>query len=451
MNGVPHAASPVTVIPLPSAARFTTGDSLIDAVVTALADAGETLQPYDVLLVTSKVVSLTEGAVVTRPDGDLTTARRDQARRDAAEIVADSPHVLVTRTRHGFVAANGGIDASNVADSAELLLLPDDPDGSAATIRHALTSRFAVPLAVIVTDTFGRPWRMGQTDVALGVSGIAAVRDERGHTDLYGKTLDVTEAAIADALAGASDLVRSKASGTPFVLIRGVDLSLFDANRDREGAALVRPFDRDLFRFGGATAVLNGLAARRTVRQFLPHQPVDDTVLRAAVSAAVTVAAPHHTQPWQFIHLTDDTRHRLLDRMAATWRADLRADGLDDAVSDARINRSDRLLRDAPTLILAFVSLADAHTYADRRRTRAEHDLFLLSGGAAIQNFQVALAAHGAASAWLSAPLFCQDIIRLTLDLPATWYPVGVLAAGYPTVTPPPREPQPVDTFWHTR
>lgn len=443
--------SKISIIALPTATHFQAGDSLVDAIDDALRAAKETLQPYDVLLITSKVVSLTENAVVTRPQGDLTQARRDQARRDADSIVADSPHVLVTRTHHGFVAANGGIDASNMADGTKLLLLPHDPDGSAASLREAIQTRHGVPTAVIITDTFGRAWRMGQTDVALGVSGISALRDERGQSDLYGHTLDVTEAAVADALAGASDLVRTKASGTPFVLVRGVDPALFADTKNREGATLVRPADRDLFRFGGPTAVEEGLGARRTVRQFEKNRLVDEQVLTKAVEAALSVSAPHHATPWQFVQLTDTTRDLLLTRMAALWQHDLARDGVSDTTIAARREKSDRVLRDAPTLLAAFVSLDGAHTYPDRRRSRAEQNLFLLSGGAAIQNFQVTLSAHGAASAWLSAPLFCTDVVRLTLRTPATWYPVGFLACGYPVTRPAPRQQLAHESHFHIR
>lgn len=443
----PNSAS-ISVIPVPSQATFTHGDDLADAIETALTANALTLQPYDVVLVSSKVVSLTEGATVSRTAGDLTAARRDYARRDAHEIVADSPHVLITRTKHGFVAANGGLDASNVADRTQLLLLPDDPDRSAQILRHALTTRYDVTVAVIITDTFGRPWRMGQTDVALGVSGIHPVRDERGTTDLYGQTLDVTEAAIADALAGAADLVRHKASGTPFVLIRGLDPALFDPTVNAGGQALIREPDRDLFRFGGSTAIEHGLVQRRTIRQFVADQTVPDTVIEAAVRTAIQVSAPHHSQPWRFSALTDTTRQTLLDQMAAAWRTDLTRDGINPEVIDRRLEHSNAVLRQAPTLLVAFVDLAAADTYGDRRRQHAEHELFMLSGGAAIQNFQVTLAAHNAASAWISAPLFCADVIRSALDVPGTYRPLGMLAIGYPATTPPVRAVPDVNRFF---
>jgi coenzyme F420-0:L-glutamate ligase / coenzyme F420-1:gamma-L-glutamate ligase len=153
----------------------------------------------------------------------------------AIAIVADTPGVLITRTPHGFVAANGGIDGSNVDDGDLALLLPADPDASAAALRADPGRAHRRDVGVVVTDTFGRPWRVGQTDVALGVAGAPALRDERGGRDLDGRPLVVTAPAVADELAAAADLVRTKASGTPFVLIRGLP-----PDRPGTGADLVR-------------------------------------------------------------------------------------------------------------------------------------------------------------------------------------------------------------------
>ncbi|MEX1162636.1 MAG: coenzyme F420-0:L-glutamate ligase [Nitriliruptor sp.] len=431
-------------IALPTPVRFTEGDDLVTAIADAADAAGVELRDGDVICVASKVVSLVEGALVDLPDADdPRAARRELARREAVRIVADTPGVLVIETRHGFVSANGGIDASNVADDdgpARALLLPIDPDASADRLRGQLTARFGVELGVIVTDTFGRPWRLGQTEVALGVAGTAALRDERGSTDLDGAVLEVTEAAIADEVAGIADLVRSKASGTPFVVVRGLDPDVPHGT----GRDLVRPPEQDLFRSGGPTAAESAVGARRTVRRFDPDRPVPPTALRAAVAAAATAPAPHHTRPWRFLRLRPETRTRLLDAMAERWRADLAGDGLDGDRIERRITRSDAVLRVAPELLLPGVVLDGAHHYPDERRAAAERDLFLLSGGAALQNLQVVLAAHGLGSAWISSTVFCVDTVRAELALPDTWVPTGMLAVGYPATSPPPREP--VDT-----
>jgi coenzyme F420-0:L-glutamate ligase/coenzyme F420-1:gamma-L-glutamate ligase len=426
------------VVALATPHRLAAGDDLTAVLLDAVAAAGEELHDGDVVCVASKAVAVVEDARIGPPEVDGTPddeAVRTAARGRAAEIVVDGPRVLVTRTHHGFVAANGGIDRSNVGGG--LIDLPADPDASAAALRDALRTRTGADVGVVITDTFGRPWRLGQTDVALGVAGTAALRDERGSTDLDGRPLEVTVAAVADEVAGAADLVRTKGAGAPFVLLRGLARGTPGTGRD-----LVRPRDEDEFRHGGATAVRAGLAARRTVRSFAPDRTVPAGALARAAAAAATAPAPHHTRPWRLVRLRDVTRTRLLDAMAAAWRADLGADGLDAAAVDRRLARSDAVLRAAPELLAAFVDLSGAHRYPDVRRTRAERDLFLLAGGAALEAALVSLAADGLGAAWVSATTFCPDTAREVLGLPATWEPLGLVAVGWPATATPPRGPQ---------
>ncbi len=421
---------------LPCSRRFGPDDDLADALLAATRDAGHDLVDGDVVCVASKVVSLVEGARVVLPPGDPHTARRELARARAADIVADAPWVLITRTHHGYVAANGGIDASNVGDVRALLELPVDPDASAASLRQALRARTGIEVGVVITDTFGRPWRLGQTDVALGIAGAPALRDERGGTDLDGDPLEVTEAAVADEIAGVADLVRTKASGTPFVLVRGLE-----RGEPGRGADLVRAPDADLFAAGGPTAGERAVAARRTIRRFDPDRAVPNAALEAAVTAAASAPAPHHTRPWRFLRLRAPTRARLLDAMARRWREDLIADGTTTGAIERRIARSDAVLREAPELLVPLVALDRAHRYPDERRATAERDLFVLSGGAALANLQIVLTAHGLGAAWISSTAFCAPTVREVLDLDEHWQPLGMVAVGWPAGGPP--EPRP--------
>ena len=452
----PAPRSDLRVVALPSRHRFSPGDDLLAPLLDALREAGVDLADGDIVCVASKVVALSEGALLEDPhavedasdapegassDGDR-AAVRALARARATEIVTEAPWVTVTRTPHGFVAANGGIDRSNVPGSA-WLDLPADPDGSAELLRRAIADATGQDVGVLVTDTFGRPWRLGQTDVALGAAGLTVLRDERGATDLDGRPLAVTVAAVADAIAAAADLVRSKASGTPFVLVRGLArLTSAGGAVTGTGADLIRPLAEDLFRRGAAEAAIEGLSARRTVRHFAADRPVPDAAIAEAVAAATTAPAPHHTRPWRFVRLTESVRTALLDAMAQAWRQDLEADGLDAATIDARLARSDALHRAAPVLLAAVVDLADAHPYPDERRARAERDLFVLSGGAAIEALLVALAARGLGGAWTSSTAFCTDVVRETLDLPTTWEALGTIAVGWPAA-PVPARPEP--------
>jgi coenzyme F420-0:L-glutamate ligase / coenzyme F420-1:gamma-L-glutamate ligase len=238
----------LTVVPVRGLPEVSTGDDLA-AMIAAHAE----LEPGDVVVVAQKVVSKAEGAVVAAdPHEDPRDARRRLARSLARRIVADTPWVLVTETPHGLVCANGGIDASNTPDGT-YVLLPDDPDASARRIREGLRTSLGFDVPVVVTDTFGRPWRIGQTDVAIGLSGLAAVRDERGDTDRHGMVLDVTEAAVADELAAAADLVRRKGDGVPVVVVRGFAWTPDESSGVRD---LVRPSGEDLFRRGSGLLAL---------------------------------------------------------------------------------------------------------------------------------------------------------------------------------------------------
>ncbi len=175
-------------------------------------------------------------------------ARVVQAVLDESAAIVRSGHgVLICETRHGFICANAGVDRSNVADPNELVLLPDDPDGSARTLRAGIAAALGVSPAVVISDSFGRAWRLGQTDVAIGAAGLIPFDDWRGRHDSHGRELQATTIAVADAIAGAADLARSKDANQPAVLLRGLDR--FVTADDGPGAlSLRRPPAEDLFR-----------------------------------------------------------------------------------------------------------------------------------------------------------------------------------------------------------
>ncbi len=215
-----------------------------DDVASVLTGALEPLQPRDgdVIVVTHKIVSKAEGAV-REIVGDEEAFKKLLVEDQATSIVRRRGDLIIAETKHGFVCANAGIDRSN-AEPGTMILLPDDPDRSAHRIRTRLERQFGVELAILITDTFGRPWRRGLTDVAIGISGLVAVLDLKGTMDWSGRELDVTEVAVADALAAAADLVMGKADGIPAALVRG-----YAGPRGKgRGRDLVRPVDEDLFR-----------------------------------------------------------------------------------------------------------------------------------------------------------------------------------------------------------
>lgn len=241
----PGSSHPLSVHPVLGLSEVRAGDDLAALVATAEPE----LRDSDVLVVTSKVVSKAEGRVRTMPREDAITA-------ETVRIVARRGVTRIAETRHGLVLAAAGVDASNV-EPGRVVLLPVDPDASARRLRSALQQRLGVRVAVLVSDTMGRPWRAGLVDVAIGCAGLDPAHDLRGQRDEYGNDLSVTVTAVADEIAAAAELVKGKLGRVPVAVVRGLGHLVTEA--DGPGAAaLVRPADEDMFRLGTAEAIEAG-------------------------------------------------------------------------------------------------------------------------------------------------------------------------------------------------
>lgn len=227
------------MLPVEGIPEVRPGDELAALIVGAFG-----LQAGDVVVVTQKVVSKAEGRMV-EVDPDDPASHKELVTQEAVRVLRRREDLLVTETRHGFVCANSGVDLSNV-ERGWAALLPVDPDRSARRIRDGIRARAGVEVGVVVSDTFGRTWRKGLTDVAIGTAGVAAVVDLRGSPDALGRELAVTEVCVADELASAAELVMGKSKGVPVAVIRGVDRSWMRESSVR--AEVVRPYGEDLFR-----------------------------------------------------------------------------------------------------------------------------------------------------------------------------------------------------------
>ena len=473
--------SEITVTGVPGLPEIGPGANLAELIVAA----APRLAGGDIVVVTSKIVSKAEGRVIS-------AGRDDAIAAETVRVVARRGPTTIAQTRHGLVMAAAGVDESNTAPGT-VVLLPEDPDGSARRLRKAITELTGTTVGVLITDTMGRPWRNGQTDTAIGAAGVRPLRDHRGQADTFGNTLEVTVAAVADEIAAAAELVKGKTDQVPVAIVRGLpelvigagpaaaadaaahpagpraaaaDAAAHPARRRAAGqrddgtvalgrcptgepdgdgpgaAALIRPASEDMFRFGAADV----LAERRTVRDFTAD-PVDPAAVRRAIAAALTAPAPHQSQPWRFaIVESARARTRLLDDMLAAWVADLRGDRFTEDQIDRRTRRGEPLRR-APLIIVPCLLDEAAHTYPDQRRNAAERAMFLVAMGAGVQNLLVALAVEGLGSCWVSSTLFCGPVAAAALDLPAGWEPMGAVGVGHAAAPAAPRPERDAASF----
>lgn len=437
-----HADGGVEILPVEGLPEFRPGNDL----AAAIGAAAGWLRSGDIVVVTSKVISKVEGRLVTVPRDPQA---RDAARRklvldESTRVIAGIKRTLITQNQLGIVQAASGVDASNVAGD-EVATLPLDPDASAARLRAGLKAALGVDVAVVVTDTMGRAWRIGQTDAAIGSAGLRVLHRYAGAVDSQGNELEVTEVAVADEIASAADLVQGKLNGVPVAVLRGLPVT-DDSSTARD---LVRPVEEDLFRLGTNEAIAQGrreaVLLRRSVREF-DDRPVDPELIRRSIGAALTAPAPHHTRPVRFGWLrTHSLRARLLETMRERWQADLTADGFTAEQIERRLSRGN-ILYNAPEVLVPFLHADGAHTYPDERRNDCERTMFTVAAGGAVQGLLVSLAAEGLGSCWIGSTIFAADTVREVLDLDSRWEPLGAVAIGYPAQpSDSPRPPRELD------
>lgn len=371
----------VELVPLGGLPEVRPGDDLAAMLEGALATVG--VREDDVVAVTQKVVSKAEGRIVEGDD------RAAWVERESVGLVARRGDLTIARTRHGFVCANAGVDASNVAPGF-LTLLPEDPDASAEHLQKELAARFGLSrFGVVITDTFGRPWREGVVDVAIGCAGLPALVDLRGGTDDHGRVLESTVVAVADAVAAASGLVMTKTARVPAALVRGLDALIGEAPPG-PARGLVRSPEDDLFLESALVAMSSTRSSPSFASGPVPRDAVED-----AVAAACAVPLPHG---WVFVAIESPRAERRLLVAAARER--------------------DPSMDQAGVLIVPCVP---------RRALDDDHDGTLLSAGAAIRTLTVALHTRRLGARWQTAdPAAARRALLLDEDL----VPLGFVAVG---------------------
>jgi coenzyme F420-0:L-glutamate ligase/coenzyme F420-1:gamma-L-glutamate ligase len=383
------------VVPLAGMPEVRPGDDLARLLLAAVGAAGLALADGDVLAVTSKVVAKAEGRLVPLPGDPVDRERvhRETVAAETARVVARRGRLVIAETRHGLVGANALVDASN-AGGDRLVLLPADPDASAARLRQAVRELDGHDVAVVVTDTLGRPWRLGQTDVAVGLAGMGALDDWRGRADGDGRLLEVTEVAVADEVAAAADLVKGKASRVPAALLRGVPRP----GGDGRARDLVRSPADDLFRTAGtAEDLLAFLEGGPAPAAFAPD-PVDPAALDRATAPAAAVPVPGGRR-LQALPVPPAARAAALAACSPT----------------------------PPALATAPVLLGCALTPA----APAPDPGTELAAGGALRVLELGLHAHGVAAVFAAAGAR-GPALAAALGLGPGWWALGLLGAGRP-------------------
>jgi coenzyme F420-0:L-glutamate ligase / coenzyme F420-1:gamma-L-glutamate ligase len=356
-----------------------------DDLAGLLCEAAPWLEAGDIVVVTSKVVSKVEGRLLAVPPDPVgrELARQAAITAETVRVVASRGRTRIAQTRHGIVLASAGVDASNVRRD-ELALLPLDPDASAARLRAQLRGRLGIEVAVVVSDTIGRPWRIGLTDIAIGVAGMAALVDLRGAVDRHGNELELTEIAVADEVAAAADLGKGKLASVPAAVVRG--LSTVD---DKRGArAMVRPAEEDLFSLGTAEALAAGRAG-------LAAALADATLGPAEVPVDLVSAAAPPGADCRFVPVPDAL-----------------ADQVRSAVGIP-------ITSDVPSLVLVCLP-------------GAAPPVAYLHAGSAIERFRTALAVDSIGSTIVGDSPDDPEGLAAALALPPGWLAVAALALGAP-------------------
>jgi dehydro coenzyme F420 reductase / coenzyme F420-0:L-glutamate ligase / coenzyme F420-1:gamma-L-glutamate ligase len=414
------------VVPLAGLPEVRPGDDLARLLLEAVRAAGLELADGDVLAVTSKVVAKAEGRLLPLP---ADPAARERAQREAVaaetvRVVARRGRLVIAETRQGLVGANALVDASNAGGDA-LVLLPSDPDASAARLRAAIGQQDGHDVAVVVTDTLGRPWRLGQTDVAVGLAGMGALEDWRGRPDGDGRILEVTEVAVADEVAAAADLVKGKASRVPAALLRGVPRPKGDGSaRD-----LVRPPADDLFRSAATVedllALLEGGGAPL---RFLPD-PVDPAALDRAVATAATVPLPRGHR-LQLVPVPASARARCVAALSLTGAPDPALEGAPLVLAPCLVPPAGATGEEGG--VAAPPAGAGGAPGAGAGAARPDDLGVALAAGGAVRTLQLALHVQGIGSCFQAAGPDGWAALAAALELAAGWWALGLLGAGRP-------------------
>jgi coenzyme F420-0:L-glutamate ligase/coenzyme F420-1:gamma-L-glutamate ligase len=358
-----------------------------------------------------------------------------QAILDESRHVLKAEHVMIVETNHGFICANAGIDKSNVGKGDVISLLPLDSDNEAEKIRFSLQKLTKKKIAVLISDSFGRSFRLGAVGVALGVSGISPILDKRGSKDLYGKELQSTIIGQIDSLASAAQLVMGEADeGLPVVIIRGYKYSIMEKASINQ---ILRKSEIDLFR----EKCINGnfetiLKSRRSYKSEFNDKEISIKLIEDCIDIARWSPSAHNGQFWRYTIIEKGKiRETLIKKMNSKLKEDLISEGKSDNYIFKKINKTGNQFLNSPYLILLCMDAHDLETYSDNKRELNEYIMGVQSVSASATYLLLAFENKGLSACWYCAPLFAKEIIKEVLKLPSSFVPMAFFTVGYSTKT----------------
>ena len=429
------------------------GDNLPSIIFNALKHKNLTLENGDVLVIAQSIVSKSLGrmrnlknikpsqkaieiykkmaTLTEKASLPIKSQELIQAILDESKQVLKAEHVLVVETHHGFICANAGIDQSNVGSKDSVSLLPLDSDIEAKKIRNSLQKLTGKKVAVIISDSFGRSFRIGSVGVALGVSGLNPILDKRGDKDLFGKELQSTIIGQIDNLASSAQLIMGEADeGLPVVIIRGYNF-IFDENASIK--QILRKKELDLFREEGvAKSFENILRSRRSYKLEFNDRRVNIALIEESIELARWAPSAHNGQFWRYTIIEQgSSRENLIENMNSKLKEDLLRDGRSKDYIQREIEKTRTNFLSCPYLILLCLDKKNLEKYSDSEREKNEYIMGVQSVSASATYLLLAFEIKGLAACWYCAPLFAKDIIKDTLNLPNSFIPMAFFTVGY--------------------
>lgn len=434
------------------------GDDISSIILDAIEKNNLSLENGDVILIAQTIISKSNGQIRNLDNVEPTEEALNlseninqkakilgmpskkpeliQAILDESIDIVKAEHVLITETKHGFVCANAGIDKSNVEGKSNVAMLPENPDEDALKIRNVIKNTTHKDVAIIITDSFGRPFRVGAIGVAVGISGMDTIIDKRGSKDLFGHELESTIVGQADNLASAAQLMMGESDeGLPIVLIRGYEYKITE---NTSIGTILRKKNQDLFRLDNSSEnLIEILKNRRSYKFDFSSKPVDMNLIKEAIEIARWAPSAHNGQFWRYIILDDDdNRQVLIDSMNQKLNEDLIRDGKQEKYIKKKTNKTRNRFIQSPYLIVSCLDTKDLDNYSDLERTQNEFLLGVQSVSSSITYLLLALEVNGLAACWYCAPLFAKKIVKKILDLPDTYVPMAFITVGHPKKAP---------------